>query len=178
MDNNLFSVSGQKDFEIHLPFLFASPEHQDALHISASEDGTVYCGQLVGGTEDCVDVNNHCKRITVIAEFEPKGKYVITVKGGSEDIAFVGSVKGHGTEVDVDIGNISDQSDNLTKRVKLHLVHQDKEPITVRCIGGPRPILLNEEEQGYAVVFEVPGFWQSWALKGLKQLKKLKFFVL
>lgn len=148
----------------------------DALKISACRNIAVTAHRVVGGKEDAIDINNHCEDVWVAAgEIVPKGDYAITVKGGSKGIIIHGVIVGHGKVVDVDIGNVADQSDNLTGPVKLCLWHDDgtDEPITVRCIGGPRPILMNEGEQKYELIFKIPGFFQSWFLKGYKLVKKL-----
>jgi hypothetical protein len=117
-------------------------------------------GHVIGGREDCVDINNHSQRIRIEAGlWEPRGKYLATIKGGSKDIHLSGRVRGHGREVDIDIGNISDQSDDPTGPVYLNLLHERGEPITVRVINGERPLLLNETEQKYKIVLKVPTFW-------------------
>lgn len=180
-DNNLQSYYDRHKEVLFLPPIDArghEPPVDDALKISASSHLMIFCGAIHGGREDCVDINNKSNGILVDSDFHPNGKYVATIKGGSSNILLRGIVHGHGTEVDIDIGNVSDQSDNLTTNVRLDLIHAKGEPITVRCIGGPRPILLNEGEQEYRVVLKVPGAIQSCVLKTWKFLKKIKILPL
>lgn len=179
MDINLRSFYGllDEDHVILEDVVADSSIHSDAIKVSACRLMRIDVrGAVYGGKEDCVDVNNKSEDVFIRADlFVPKGKYVATIKGGSKNIHLKGMVRGHSSEVDIDIGNLSDQSDNLTGPVYLDLVHEDgpDEPIMVRCLGGPRPVLLNEGLQKYEIVFKVPGFWQSWFLKGWKLLKKL-----
>ncbi len=175
-DINLHSICGERPIGTRtLGDLIADPKvHSDALKITDSSNGTVYAQRIVGGKEDCIDVNNHCEGVAIHALLlEPHGKYVATIKGGSRNITLSGTVRGHGTEVDIDIGNISDQSDNPTGHVFLHLYHESGEPITVRVINGRRPILLNSDEQSYVTIFRAPPFWGSLFAKIVHQLRKI-----
>lgn len=183
MDTNLRSFYGlmNETFNIEEDLVADPKIHSDALKVSACRNLAVAVhGTIYGGKEDCVDINNKCEGAHVYANLMvPQGRYVATIKGGSNGVWLSGQIRGHGKEVDIDIGNVSDQSDNLTRKVYLDLTHEDgpDEPITVRCIGGPRPILANEGLQKYELVFKVPGFWQSWLLKAWKQVKKLNIEV-
>lgn len=150
--------------------------YSDTLKVTACRALTVTAGHIVGSAEDAVDINNHCSSITVVAGlFEPRGKYLATIKGGSSGVMLIGKVRGHGSVTDIDIGNISDQSDNLTRGVVLDLEHElgRHEPIRVRVLGGTRPVLMNASGQRYDVEVVVPGFFRSWFLKGYKLLKRL-----
>lgn len=175
-DKNLLSFASRRPLGVQFvgDLEAIPPGTSDTLKITDCSDGEVRARKVFGGREDCVDVNNKCSNIFILAElFVPKGKYLATIKGGSSNITLQGDVSGHGSEVDIDIGNVSDQSDNLTGPVKLCLRHIAGDSITVRCLGGARPLILNPDVQQYKIVFEVPGFWKSWFLKGYKLLKKL-----
>lgn len=113
---------------------------------SQAQDITVFANKIIGGYEDCVDINNRCKNITVVAnEWEPRGKYLATDKGGSENVKLKGKLLAHGTEVDVDGGNYSDQSHKTTEGISLELQAWDGSPVTYRSLdakswhlaGGP-----------------------------------------
>lgn len=134
----------------------------------------IFHGEVYGGTEDCVDVNNHSTGLHLSAKcWIPQGKYLATIKGGSSGVTLSGSVRGHGSEVDIDIGNISDQSDNPTGLVYLNLQHEAGDPITVRIVNGVRPVFVNEDVQKYKIVLRVPTFWGSLFAKIVHQLRKI-----
>jgi hypothetical protein len=136
-----------------------------------SFDGEVVAGRIVGGREDCVDMNN-VRDIHVRAEvFEPRGRFLATIKGGSTDCELSGTVVGHGTETDVDLGNWSDQSKEVTRGTCLCLISTDGSPIRVRVLLAEWPVILNASQQNYrfALVSYLPlwmkrvGFW-CWGL--------------
>lgn len=180
MDINLVSFFERENEAVEVTTPDEIPEGiSDTLKISGCKAFAVRVkSHLVGGREDCVDVNNKSSNIHISVDgfYIPMGKYVATIKGGSKDVYLGGYIMGHGDEVDIDIGNISDQSDNLTGPVYLNLFHVKgpQEKITVRCIGGPRPILMNAGSQEYEIILKVPGFWQSALLKAWKFGKKIK----
>lgn len=135
------------------------PDWSDALKITSQCTNFTYVGQTVyGGQEDCVDINNRCKSVRVSAVFRPQGKYVSTIKGGSRGIILTGSVYGHGTEVDVDLGNWSDQSQETTRQVHLNLKSMDGKPIRVRVLKAETPTF--EEGSGpYEYAWPKPDSW-------------------
>jgi hypothetical protein len=137
----------------------------DTFKLSRCKRGSVKLGHVKGGLEDCLDVNNHCEDLVIEASlWEPRGEYLTTIKGGSRNITVRGLVTGHGQTVDVDLGNLSDQSDDPTTDVKLDLTHVAGDPIRVRVLNAAPPILLNGGVQRYEIVFRLPGFWgELWA---------------
>lgn len=136
---------------------------------------TASFGQVVGGKEDCLDVNNQSENIDVRASlWVPKGKYLATIKGGSRNIKISGNVIGHGSEVDIDIGNISDQCIEPTGPVFLSLNHITGDVITVRVINGTKPIILNPGEQRYRIVFSLPAFFGRLFAKCVRLLRKFR----
>lgn len=178
-DINLHSFNGP-DFDgavvTMLDEIRPGSEISDTLKCSSRlRDFTGRFGVVYGGKEDCIDINNRCERIYIEAQrWVPQGKYLATLKGGSRSIAISGEVEGHGSEVDIDIGNISDQSDNPTKDITLNLRHVAGDPITVRVINGERPKFLNADVQQYKVVLQVPSFFGQLFAKVVHQLRKLK----
>jgi len=174
-DQNYYSICGRENERLVFEQDMEGPAGtSDTLKVTASREVMVVAKRIVGGREDCVDVNNRSQDVSIYAEvFEPRGKYLATIKGGSRNVMLRGGVKGHGSVVDVDIGNISDQSDELTGPVRLDLEHLDGEEITVRVLGGSRPVFVNGDRQKYRVVFEVPGPFKSFFLKAYKFLKRV-----
>lgn len=173
-DLNLYSLAGARPLgSVVLGDLWADPrQHSDALKVTDCTDGVVEVHHVKGGREDCCDINNHCREILVMADlWEPQGDYVFTVKGGSARVTLVGRIRGHGRVVDVDLGNISDQSDDITGPVLLNLTHESGDPITVRVLGATRPIILNPAQR-YQVNVVIPGVFRSLFLKAYKLLKR------
>lgn len=176
-DKNFKSFCGERPLGRRLIGDLIPPDgtYSDTLKVTDCADGELYAGHVVGGKEDCCDINNHTSNVRVAAElWEPRGDYGFTIKGGSTNITVAGRYRGHGKVVDVDAGNISDQSDDITGPIYLCLDHElgPQEPITVRILGAMRPVLLNPSQK-YVFIFEIPGFWKSVFLKVYKQLKKI-----
>lgn len=155
-DKNLFSIHAQQVFTRVLPDLIPPDDsYSDTLKFSGgSYDGHVFASRLVGGREDVVDMNGGIHDVRVTASmFEPRGKFVATIKGGCKRCALSGLVRGHGTEVDVDLGNWSDQSSEVTEDIELELVSHDGSPIRVRYLLAEKPVLRNGHIQKYVFVF-------------------------
>jgi hypothetical protein len=175
-DVNLYSIANNPSVgAVVLGNLWADPTvHADAFKLTNSAHAIIQLGHVKGGYEDCADINNHCQNCTIQADlWEPHGNFLATIKGGSRDITLRGNVRGHGRIVDIDLGNISDQSDDLTGPITLALKHELGEPITVRVLGARAPRMLNSYEQRYEVIFEIPNPFKSFFLKLYKQLKKV-----
>lgn len=146
----------------------------DTLKISHCKNGTVRAGRVVGGLEDCLDVNNHCEDLVIeAAVWEPRGDYLATIKGGSHRITLRGLVRGHGRVVDIDLGNISDQSDDASTELTLDLRHEAGEPITVRVLNALEPRLLNAGQQTYTITCKIPGFWRPLWAKAVALWRKI-----
>lgn len=176
-DHNLFSIANRRPLgDVYLSDLIAdSAVHADALKITNCADGRIFVGRIVGGVEDCIDLNNHCENLEIFADsIEPRGKYGITNKGGNRNITIHTKLRGHGSEVDVDLGNVSDQSDDVTGPTRLNIEHELglQEPVRIRNLNAMRPIILNPLQR-YETVFAVPGVFRSLFSKIYKQLKKL-----
>jgi hypothetical protein len=141
-------------------FPVVAPWWSDTLKItSGCKDFTVLAECIWGGKEDCVDINNQASIITVHCDnWHPQGKYLATIKGGSRCINLHGNVISHGSEVDVDIGNWSDQSNEPTKEVILGLYSKTGKPIIVRVLNGTTPIFIAETGP-YVYAFPKPDTW-------------------
>lgn len=160
-DVNLYSVAHVRPIGIHLieTPLEARTGDADALKVTDSADGIILVPRVVGGVEDCLDVNNRCRMVVIGTHstmWVPRGKYVWTVKGESEDIEIRGILLGHGSEVDLDLGNHSDQAQGRTRRVFCNVVTADGSPITWRRINATTPRFA--EGQRSRKILSVPGF--------------------
>jgi hypothetical protein len=115
-------------------------------------------GEVVGGYEDCVDINNRCSNVTIYARdgFCGTGRYVLTIKGGSQDIYVSGPVLAPGRECDACLGNWSDQSREPTTNVGLDL-SRDGRPVRWRNLNATPPAFTRRSGP-YRRLLSVPGF--------------------
>ncbi len=178
IDNNQFRFTGADDgsvlFNDKLLFTADQPgirEYEidaDLLPVGAINDTLKFSGvrrfkltvkgKVVGGSEDCIDIN-HCQDLTVLVDtVEPKGRNVLTLKGGSVRIAMIiGRQIGHGSETDYDAGNWSDQSSDETRDWTLG-VSQAEGVIIIRCLNATAPT-LTPECVPHRYIFPAPGAW-------------------
>lgn len=163
-DKNYISIHGDNTGNIYMgdKLLFAAGDYSkprsveideiippdgtyaDSLKLSGVVDLTVNVGKIVGSREDVVDIN-HCKNVQVlIGEVYVKGKYLATIKGGSDGIYVqIAEQNSHGSEVDFDLGNWSDQSMERTKNVEIESRQFfEWSPVTIRVLHAWRPKLL------------------------------------
>jgi len=141
------------------------------------ENFTGIFGRVVGGYEDCADINNHSKNIHLKADlWVPTGKFGFTVKGESSGVTLEGPLKNHGTEVDVDFGNWSDQGNGYTFDNTLNLWMLDGSKVRVRCLAGYKPTIVPGSGP-YEYIFPKPNTWYHniavWFFQvGFKIVKK------
>lgn len=158
-DNNLISYYDKDSHQtVHHEIIGdSSLNYDDALKITSRCAGlNVHAKAIRGGREDCVDINNHASAIKVLADrWLATGKYVATIKGGASDVFLWGRIERGGSEVDVDLGNWSDQSQAKTENVRLHLSRADGKPVTVRVLHAEKPLLL-PNDKGYRYAFPHP----------------------
>ncbi len=162
---------------------FAKPQGQpftydDALKFTSKlRDFTGKFGTVYSGAENCADVNNECRNVTLSADrwIANGGLYPFTVKGGSEGVTITGTLDGHGKECDVDAGDWSDQSNNWVKNWTLGLKSLDGSPIVVRCLQATAPYFM-EGTGPYAYAFPSPLKWYHgiciWVLQILWKITK------
>lgn len=139
----------------------------DVLKItSRAKDITVRGKKIIGGKEDCLDVNNHAEDIFVhFDEWQSGGRYVCTIKGGSKRIKLSGKITKHGKFTDVAIGEFSNQGNDPTGPVELAMTADG--PVKVFLANGPDPIFVNGNTQDYDV-------WDvRWAWPVYLWIKKL-----
>ena len=146
-DNNLFNY--YEDSSNHslaagiMGAPTAIPNWSDTVKItSGCTNFSLDAAHIYGGQEDCLDANNKATGCTVHANWHPQGKYLATIKGGCHGIGLFGDVYAHGSEVDVDIGNWSDQSENVTTGTILGLWSKTGHPIRVRVLNGLKPTAM------------------------------------
>lgn len=130
---------------------------QDTLKLSGVENYEIIAGTVKGGSEDVVD-SNHSHNVTVrVKNAIPSGRYVSTIKGGSTNIELdVDTQVGHGTEVDYDLGNYSQQSKAKTTHIAIGVRASSSQP-TLRVGNADKP-----NEPGLVLKYL---FLQSLALK-------------
>lgn len=137
--------------------VFTRGQWDDALKVSGCHNLTVYAGYVQGGTEDVLDVNHSNNCTVFIEEAYPRGKFVSTQKGASKNITVqIDRQHGHGTEVDHDYGNHSDQGNGYTTDCSLNVKMDDGGEATVRVLRGTMPSLLGGR---FKVVFPKPDAW-------------------
>lgn len=135
------------------------PDWSDTVKITSQCTGfTLHACTIWGGQEDCVDINNMADGIHVMAEYAPQGKYVFTVKGGASGCLLIGRIIGSGTEVDVDLGNWSDQCQKRTTGVIMDLGKPDGSPVTVRVLNATKPTEVAGSGP-YRYLFPHPDAW-------------------
>lgn len=126
---------------VHLGDILCPEGYQDALKISGALYVNVFAGTVLGGTEDCLDIN-HSSHVSVYArEFLPKGRYVATIKGGSSYIDVAFDLCGVAQYTEFDLGNWSDQSKDKTVQVTLHNRAFDLAGARVRQLHASKPAL-------------------------------------
>jgi hypothetical protein len=122
------------------------------------------------GHEDAIDINNRCNDVTLLNAtigVTGKGDQAITIKGGSRKIRISGVLHSRSkSKVDVDIGNWSDQSYNLSEDIELNLTHIDGKPVNVR-IGRAKNIKLSGscKKMVIASILLKAYWWLKWAVR-------------
>lgn len=146
--------------------------YADTLKLSHAASVDVVGCHIYGGTEDCIDMNRECRDVKILdCDLIPGGKYAVTIKGGSRGILLRNVVlHAHGSETDIDIGNWSDQSKELTKGVALdNVTMADGSPVRCRVLWGEAPTVVG----GNVKVTVVPRVL-VWAWRVLRRLNIVK----
>jgi len=90
----------------------------------------VLAGTIIGGTENCVDLNNECSGILVQSEtYQTRGKYTLSAKT-CNGVIFRGHIALRASQWEVNLGSWSDQSDKIQSNTLLALT-ADVYPIRV-----------------------------------------------
>jgi hypothetical protein len=129
---------------VYLPALIPPDGTSDTLKITGKiRNLHVHTPRIHGSGEDCGDFNDGVENITVgdpDTIWVPNGKHLATIKT-AKDITLNGIQVGHGREVDVDLGNHSDQSQARTEGVFINLRTDDQTAITWRRLNATTPRL-------------------------------------
>lgn len=148
-DVNYISFADQTDISIaQLTYPESgvnSLEYSDTLKLSNAKNVRIYRCTIEGGKEDCIDMNRNCENVRVEScTVIPHGKFGFTIKGGSKNIVLNNVVfDGHGSEVDIDLGNWSDQSAELTRSILLENVTSTSGlPVRVRVLWSESPKVI------------------------------------
>lgn len=131
--------------------------YSDVLKLSRAQDVVVRNCYIYGGVEDCIDMNRYCENVLIEnCTLYPAGKYAMTIKGGSSGIVLRNIViDGHAGEVDIDLGNWSDQSMEQSRAICLdNVTRADGTPVTVRVLWAEKPIVVG----GNVNVVVIPKF--------------------
>ena len=150
-------ISGHPNPAFNGEFPVPDATHSDTIKVSAcSYMRVVVKGNLRGGTEDCLDVNNKSNHIEVIADYlSSGGKFIATIKGESSFVWLVGTILVNGTEVDIDLGNWSDQAKGKTTNVVLRV--EDPTGLTIRVINATMPAIFSGSQ--FRWLFPNPRAW-------------------
>lgn len=141
----------------------------DTLKFSKVEYAKAQSCVIWGCKEDCIDMNRYCNNIIVEdCVLIPSGKFGVTIKGGTRNVVLRDvTFHGHGKEVDIDIGNWSDQSAEMTTGITLSNVKSDDgRPVVVRVLWGDDPNVIG----GNVLVKKYP-LWMVWIYRLLRKYK-------
>jgi hypothetical protein len=142
-DVNLASYANEEGIDLVGNGLLDGQKFDDALKLSNCRGVTVREYEILGGREDCIDINRG-KLINVRdCSLHPKGRYAMTIKGGAECVIVENvTIFGRGSEVDIDLGNWSDQCGEKTTGVVLRNVRGNtSEPVRVRVLHAGLPLV-------------------------------------
>lgn len=151
----------RRSYHLDLNGIVVNKNIADTVKISGVEDFILtITGVVDGGYEDCIDINNNAKRVTidVIDGLQGNGRYCITCKGNSDDITITGVVLKHADYVDVALGEHSDQSIERSDRIKLFISSADGQPVTWWRFNAMTPEL---HRGPWKCILKVPGFFRS-----------------
>lgn len=135
-------ISGERIVGEHI----YGKDYSDAVKCSNVKDVFIKECVIIGGKEDVLDCNRYSENISLFqCMLVPTGLFVATIKGGSKNVSFVDcSIDGHGKEVDIDLGNWSDQSEEKATGVLISNCNtMDGSPIRVRVLNADKPVILN-----------------------------------
>lgn len=118
----------------------------EAVKVSNATNLTVNAGFVYGGAEDCLDMNrgNSCNFHFIVAH--PRGKFLTTLKGGASYVRLVVDyLSAHGEEVDIDVGNHSDQAPRVwldrAKNVSIHIEKSSDGVVYARVLNADVPTI-------------------------------------
>ena len=159
-DKNLISFNGPQDNgkSVFLDVLDGTG-YDDTIKCSTGLSATsISVGKIIGGREDCIDINNHCEGVVVSCrDAQSGGKYVATLKGESKNCTLILVISKHGSEVDIDLGNNSDQGNGYTTGTVICASAVDGSEVTVRVLQAQKPVFSGGGP--YRFIFPHPDAW-------------------
>jgi hypothetical protein len=165
-DKNFLSYAGVQVGRVFYDDLIPPtnfPSWSDTLKFSNAFDGEFTAARIYGGDEDCVDFNNASRNLKVHADvWKSGGANVITIKGGCDGITVSGTIIKHGSVIDVDLDNYSDQNHSASKNIILDLATEDGSSITWRSLKGTHPKIVNPEQAYDCTMFLHWPIGQIW----------------
>lgn len=177
-DKNLLSFNGPNDSgrDVVDFGVLDGAGYNDTVKCSTGlSDFRAHLGVVVAGSEDALDVNNHCQGVAIHAdlwEFPPERAATgFTVKGNSHNITITGDVEGDPL---VDLGNASDQSTVWCTGIRLGLRRRDGKPIRVRVLCSSFPEELPDSGP-YEYVFPSNIRWsplRRFIMKAFMELRR------
>jgi len=149
-DNNYYSIADQDGVVIENKDFpdpgVNSQDYSDIFKLSHATNIVLRNSSIAGGTEDCIDMNRDCNNILIEnVRLHSGGSYCMTIKGGTKNVTLKDIVvQAHGKETDIDLGNWSDQSNELTTNITLENVQSmDGSPVRVRVLWADPPTVIN-----------------------------------
>ena len=185
MDYNLYSFNGPADNgrTVVLGDIDASGvdaqgnRYSSALKFSTSlKDFTLIVGDVIGGKDACIDINNSCDGVEITAKsLTPTGEFVATVKGNSQNVKIhCDDVRSKGSVVDVIGGDWSDQSHLYVLKWVLDLARKSGGTISVWCLAALKPTELRGP---YKYNFPHPdAFYHDFIVWCFETLRRWGFF--
>lgn len=148
-DKNYYSIADQDSVNVidqSFPSSGVNPlDYSDILKLSKATNVVIRGCYIVGGKEDCIDMNRYCENILVEnTTVHSSGLYCFTIKGGTKNVTLRNVViNKHGKEMDIDLGNWSDQSKDLTTNITLeNVTSSDGKPVRVRVLWAKKPTVI------------------------------------
>ncbi len=144
-DKNYESYAGQNGVVVEGRKIDGGPGYNDMLKFSDCTNFRVTECYIVGGSEDCVDMNRGKGGLIENTMFEPRGSFALTAKGGFSNLHLRNvMVRGRGKETTIDLGNWSDQAPwKMTKNIVLeNLTSEDGSPVSVRVLWAQKPKVI------------------------------------
>lgn len=146
-DINLRSFNGPDDngktFDLRGQTLDASGGDASAIKCSTGlARCTITAGDVIGGHDACVDVNNLCQTVGVeVARATATGQFIATIKGGCQMVTLkVAQILRRGSVCEVILGDWSDQSHLWCEGVTLDCHMADGSAVRVIVLASEFPV--------------------------------------
>lgn len=144
-DINTVSYASENGVVISDLIFNPNPGDSDTLKFSNCTNFTVERCEIVGGKEDCIDMNRGSLGYVTNCNLRPTGNFAMTIKGGFKDLVLENIIlDSHGKEVDIDLGNWSCQGKwAWTSGIILkNVTAADGKPVIVRVLWASSPKVI------------------------------------